>query len=206
MSSDPYQELGVPRDADTPTIKRAFRKKAKVLHPDAGGSNEKFLPLQRAYDILTDEERRRRYDTMGDSGEHDPKTEAVKNVVQLVKQVAAMTDIRRTNIVDASKEFIADQQKQARDQIKNLEDKILHWQEASRRIKAKGDNFLAAAFNAEVHHLQKSIQNMEWNMEVNRQMLKLLDKFSYQVDEAPVTIADLFGKGTLGKGKYTFKI
>ena len=59
-----YQALGVPRDADAETIRAAYRTQAKELHPDLseGPSNEAFLRLQEAYDVLRDPERRAGYD------------------------------------------------------------------------------------------------------------------------------------------------
>jgi molecular chaperone DnaJ len=59
-----YLILGVPRDASTAAIKRAYRKLAKKLHPDTNpaGPSEDFRDLQAAYETLADAERRRRYD------------------------------------------------------------------------------------------------------------------------------------------------
>lgn len=61
---DYYQILGVPRDATSAVIKRAFRRLAKKFHPDVSSdaAGEDFLELQAAYETLTDAERRRRYD------------------------------------------------------------------------------------------------------------------------------------------------
>ena len=61
---DFYVILGVARNASTATIKRAFRRLAKKLHPDltASATTPDFQDLQAAYETLADAERRRRYD------------------------------------------------------------------------------------------------------------------------------------------------
>jgi molecular chaperone DnaJ len=60
---DFYVILGVARDATLETIKRAYRRLAKRIHPDAdNGSTAAFQELQRAYETLADVERRRHYD------------------------------------------------------------------------------------------------------------------------------------------------
>ena len=63
-----YDELGVDRSADTATIKRAYRKKAIKAHPDAGGDPAQFQALALAYEVLSDEEKRARYDETGATG------------------------------------------------------------------------------------------------------------------------------------------
>lgn len=67
--SDLYAVLDVGRDASPDDIKRAYRRKAREHHPDAGGDEERFKQVTRAYEVLSDPERRRRYDRFGDEGE-----------------------------------------------------------------------------------------------------------------------------------------
>jgi DnaJ family protein A protein 2 len=62
---DPYQTLGVGRSADGNEIKRNYRDLAKEHHPDKGGDPEKFKKIQAAYEVLSDDERRRMYDMTG---------------------------------------------------------------------------------------------------------------------------------------------
>ena len=64
--ADLYSELGVPRTADAAAIKRAYRKLAKELHPDKNKDNPKaadrFKTVTAAYDILSDAEKKGKYD------------------------------------------------------------------------------------------------------------------------------------------------
>ena len=65
---DYYEVLGVDRDADARTIKRAFLKKARTVHPDVSDDPEaegKFKELNEAYSVLSDEQRRANYDRYG---------------------------------------------------------------------------------------------------------------------------------------------
>src|SRR5262245_15727929 len=61
---DYYTLLGVAQDATVAAIKRAYKRLAKLYHPDRspGAGTEAFRELQKAYETLADAERRRRYD------------------------------------------------------------------------------------------------------------------------------------------------
>src|SRR6476661_1665026 len=69
---DPYEVLGVGRDADETTIKKAFRRLARELHPDVNqhdpDAEQKFKEAAEAYEILSDPERRATYDRYGHEG------------------------------------------------------------------------------------------------------------------------------------------
>ena len=55
---DLYNVLGVSREADDKTIKKAYFDLARVNHPDKGGDTEKFKEIQNAYDVLSDSGKR----------------------------------------------------------------------------------------------------------------------------------------------------
>jgi molecular chaperone DnaJ len=68
MAEDFYDVLGVDRDASEEEIEQAFRKKASQYHPDVSDepdAEERFKEIQRAKDVLTDEEKRQAYDQLG---------------------------------------------------------------------------------------------------------------------------------------------
>jgi DnaJ-class molecular chaperone len=66
MARDPYDVIGVTRAASADEIKRAFRKKAKALHPDANPKDAKaqdrFAELNNAYELLSDADKKRQFD------------------------------------------------------------------------------------------------------------------------------------------------
>jgi len=63
-----YELLGVDKDVDESTLKKTYRKLAMKHHPDRGGDPAKFQEIQQAYDVLSDENKRRVYDKYGKEG------------------------------------------------------------------------------------------------------------------------------------------
>jgi len=76
MAADPYQTLGVTRGANEKDIKSAYRKLAKELHPDRNTDNpkasERFSEVTRAYDLLSDKDKRAQFDRGDIDGEGNP--------------------------------------------------------------------------------------------------------------------------------------
>ncbi|KRA29439.1 MULTISPECIES: molecular chaperone DnaJ [unclassified Nocardioides] len=69
MSTDLYELLGVARDADADTLKKAYRRLARQLHPDVNPdpeSQEQFKLVTAAYEVLSDPQKRATYDRGGD--------------------------------------------------------------------------------------------------------------------------------------------
>lgn len=63
-----YDILGVKKSASADEIKKAFRKLARKHHPDAGGDEETFKEINEAYEVLSDPEKKKQYDTFGTVG------------------------------------------------------------------------------------------------------------------------------------------
>lgn len=74
MSTDYYRTLGIERGADTSEIQRAYRELARKFHPDMNpddkSAKEKFQAIQKAYEVLSDPEKRQMYDRFGSDFEN----------------------------------------------------------------------------------------------------------------------------------------
>jgi molecular chaperone DnaJ len=72
MASDFYDILEVGRGASAEELKKAYRKRARELHPDANPGDataeNKFKELSRAYEVLSDPQQRAQYDRFGEAG------------------------------------------------------------------------------------------------------------------------------------------
>ncbi|NXH54332.1 DJC16 protein, partial [Rhabdornis inornatus] len=69
---DPYRVLGVGRSSSQADIKKAYKRLAREWHPDKNkdpGAEDKFIQISKAYEILSNEEKRANFDRYGDAGE-----------------------------------------------------------------------------------------------------------------------------------------
>jgi curved DNA-binding protein CbpA len=194
MASDLYETLGVERGSDEKTIHRAYRQLAKRVHPDSGGDGEAFARLQRAHAILTDPERRERYDATGDqeeTGADNAESEALQAIGQMLMKFlggeqepsqidldAAMIAEARTVLanIDKSLAMSARAKRRAerllgrfktRDGEPTPMEKMLRWQiEQHERIAAQNGN-AKRSFESAIKMLQS------WNFEREQSLASL---------------------------------
>lgn len=115
-----YETLGVDQSATQDDIQEAYRAKARKLHPDAGGSKEEFQTLLEAYEVLSDELKRGRYDR-GESIETNDQ--AIEAIVRSMTVAAFEQD--RQNPLRYMRDHVdkvrAENQDNKRDKIRDLE-------------------------------------------------------------------------------------
>jgi DnaJ-class molecular chaperone len=78
-----YEDLGIDKGATPEIIKKAFRAKAKQTHPDNGGKPDEFRTIAKAYNILSDEEKRKRYDN-GENPDNINQSNKQERVLSMV--------------------------------------------------------------------------------------------------------------------------
>lgn len=91
---NPYEILGVPRDAVDQQVKAAFRREASKAHPDrAGGSAERMAAVNEAYAVLSDPKRREHYEKTGQTQEQTPiEVEASGLLAQIFSKALEQDD------------------------------------------------------------------------------------------------------------------
>lgn len=146
---DPYDILGVPQSATPSEIKSAYRRRARETHPDISKATDAdaFQSVVRAYGVLSDPAKRKRFDETGDFEEIDHVAErkaAMSVLVDMFERVIERAasesfNLASINIVAKLRELISKNIDDANDQMRSLDYQIDERLSLRRRITRKGD-------------------------------------------------------------------
>ncbi len=172
-----YETLGVSKDATPNEIKRAYRDRAKQVHPDKGGKQSDFEPVVRAYEVLGDPDRKLLYDTTGHDQMPPIETAAQTLLMQLFNQALAVEDdIEIILTVRAQIQLGLDKMPGA---IKELKARSKKLEAKRKKITSTGPNNLVhLIIDGELMRITGQITSLEHEAEVGKACLKTLDLYS----------------------------
>lgn len=205
---DPYETLGVSRDANTEEIRKAYRRASKEAHPDReGGDHDRQAHLNMAYRLLTDESSRKRYD----SGERfdQPVDNRSSNAIELLITVfdsvidgmvsASLGSTPFTRVRASLVQYVT----QGYDQIRKLDSNRQRILQNLAKIRAKGReaNIFDDRLKARVEEINNAQAQMESQIETVQLAMKILDEYEDGMPQEPTFSAG--GRPTLlGSSSY----
>jgi len=190
---DPYEMLGVPREADGAAIKSAYRKRAKTAHPDAGGDVDAFAKLTAAYELLCDPLRRKVYDDTG----YDPELADTKDLQGLVILETLVNEIILDEREPGSFDPVAAMRRKLTDKIVNARFHILEMERHRARIrnhidrigKKPGADVLGRMLRSRCETINDAITRAEAEIGNIEKAYGMLDGYSYEVDALEIKTA-----------------
>lgn len=189
-----YEELEVEKTATPNEIKKAYRKKSKKVHPDHNPDDpeaaEKFGALTRAYDILMDEEKRKRYDAGEDPekmGEmKTPRDMAVHAVIGLFHSVLDQVDTNSTNVFMVMREAIGGSILNFKKEIRKIDRQIDKLQAVAKRIshkKKSHENIFIQSIEAQIRGIEGDKKQVEDQVKIADISLEIVSDYEYRVDK-----------------------
>jgi len=187
MKSDLYAELGVPRGATPEEIKRAYRDQAKERHPDAGGDGASMARLSVAYEVLSDPERRARYDATGDDSMPDDLESAARELFAAACSSCLIE--RKVNVRDWIKSARAGWESEKDAKLRACKEKSDEVEAAETRIIKRPQEdligvLLAQIRTALVHEL--AAINREWA--IRKRALELFEGYQFEEPEPSMNV------------------
>ena len=180
-----YDTLGVKKDAKPDDIKRAYRRKAREVHPDkSNGNHDAMAELNNAFDVLSDPQRRLLYDSTGEDRQR-PIDEEVKSAILQAFHDGLARDV--ADVLSHAKKLLeakANQIKAERSKAAEAQKKL-----SKRRAKIKvnaGENLFHLLIDQELNRIASGIAQCDRGLEVMTAALKLLDE--YKSSEKPEAV------------------
>lgn len=190
MSLDPYSVLGVERDADAAAVKRAYRKAAQAAHPDRhGGDTTAMTRVNVARDILSDPQRRERYDLGGEDVPATPALELRARVVlaQVFQQFVAHP--QRLNIVSQSRSALSEMRRKQVEALAEMKRTIERMRQRLKDVEylkpSDGPDLFADTVAGAIANLEHQTQNAQEQLEAIGRALELLKGYTSAVMEQP---------------------
>jgi curved DNA-binding protein CbpA len=190
---NPYELLGVPKDASSAQIKSAYRRLSKTAHPDAGGDAEKFGELKHAFDVLIDPERRKRFDKTGRMDQSRVTDQALKGfIANLIKSMVNAKDSmgqtdnpRRENLRDKAVLSLKQSQDTARGNRKEIERRLTRAVDLIERFEKSEDadsDPVGDALRDEEKNIRRELSELDDALELAELAIGVFRSYSYKAD------------------------
>lgn len=183
---DPYEILGIPKNASKSRIKAVYKKKAQENHPDKGGDKDKFVEIGMAYGLLTDDSRREKYDRTGRVDNLPPlRIRALQEVANLVTNLVGneKVNIDTEDLVLLTKLNLQNHIKKIKESAKNIRKEKVKFERARKRLivkkKLDGEDPIINAMDAEIKMREGALQAIEQQVELKNECIRILDNYEY---------------------------
>lgn len=184
--TNPYEILGVRRDASDDQIKAAYRRRAKATHPDSGGDPAAFGRVQKAYELLLDPVRRKVFDDTGYDVElADPvDLQALIVIEKLVNELTL--DEREPGSFDPlarMRSDLSEEMRKARFSKRELERHAARIEHHLERLdKRPTTDILGSMLRARIKAITTAISETEAKIKASERACEMLYDYSYEID------------------------
>ncbi|MDQ0320739.1 curved DNA-binding protein CbpA [Pararhizobium capsulatum DSM 1112] len=183
---DPYEIVGVERSADTATVKSAYRRRAKSLHPDGGGDVERFDRLKTAYELLLDPIRRKVYDDTG----YDPALADAVDRKGLLVLETLVNEVLLDEREPGSFDPVAAMRRKLSDEIVSARFHILEMERHRSRVRnhmdrigrRNGADVLGSMLRSRCDSIGDAITKAEGQIEAIEKAYSMLEGYSYVIE------------------------
>lgn len=205
---DPYETLGVERDADDAKIKAAGKKAAKRAHPDAGGSPEAFNETRQALAILTDPKKREKFDRTGRIDDDKPDS-TMSSAMQIIEQKLAMltnefllkgNDPSRYDVVASISNALhadiaqgAETRRQGKSHVEFLKRFAKRFVKKAKKSKLGDLDFLARRFADQIAEIEERTEQVEQSIRSHQLALELIGEYRFERETSSVVVTQGVG-------------
>lgn len=182
-----YTTLGINSDATQDEIKKAYRERAKATHPDINeGNDEEFKAVNRANEILSDPEARKKYDESGYEGSSNQEQLVNSLITMLSMEFLDHLDVKTESLTEFLKSRIEDNISAATKLINSQKTSLEKAKLAVERVKrvSGGENMIKKVWLHKISETERAIEHHEQSILILKIALTEVDGYNYLVDKA----------------------
>ena len=180
---NPYIELGVTKKSTPVEIKKAYYDLSKTHHPDHGGDIDSFQRISKAYEILSDPEKRKYYDDTGFiKGQDNTKQMMNQLIFSVMSEAIMLFDPERDNILVKVREGMNNLSREALKKLSKMRTYLKRLRKVETKLKTKKDPILLLMLNQEIIRNQIVIERGEKEVKAIEEALSLLEDYTYEED------------------------
>lgn len=190
MSNDPYEILGVEKDATSEQISAAYKAAAKKAHPDSGGSSDRFTRVKQASMVLLDPKRRKQFDetaTINDSPADNVSARALELVVAFfVNSLNAMENphvlqVEHTDLIKLGTRHFEQLIAASMTNIQGINRQLLRFEKALSRLKPKRNkDVISVMLRHHMGRLNTVIDNNRQEIATNTKAIEILNDYEFE--------------------------
>jgi len=194
-SDNPYKILGVHPDSSRGQIKVAFIKLSKIYHPDAGGTDEWFQAIQFAYGLLSDTERRNKFDRTGSTKKNQEV--GLEQAMAMLFDKVLKTQGFDGDIVRNAEIHVKRERAKARQQQNSIIIEVATLKDEIDRIAYSGlrENMYKGMLKQAMNSSEERIEVLEKQIDEMEEVLQELKGYS---DKSPKKQQQFFETGSAG--------
>lgn len=181
-----YEILGVAQTATPDDLKKAYREKAKLYHPDKASDDvdpSHFIDIAKAYEILSDPEKRAKYDESGytDDAVHDDMEVAIESLQNIFKAVLKHDNLLEIDLIAKTQTLVNNNIKMSEDNIKLLESLPAIYEKLIKKLKCKSTiNVLKITLEEEIQGAHEGVFRLQYQIRVCNTILELLKDYEFE--------------------------
>jgi curved DNA-binding protein CbpA len=180
--------LGLKANTTADDVKAAYKPRAKATHPDTGGSSREFGDVKLAHDVLSDTERRKRYDQTGEVEELEPdNTEqgAFERIAAMLKlALEGEPDPNERDLVSLMKAHLVAEIEAAKGKLTVTRRSVQRAEQTRGRFRPKklGNDPIKGILEWQISALKKTIHSYETAIQQRERAVELLSDYDFAND------------------------
>lgn len=180
-----YDDLGLAATATLEQISKAYKKRAKAVHPDAGGNEDDFVRINKAYMVLRDPDRRKTYDETGEYSDtvDDTTSKILSSLSEILQNILKeVPNPEQADIAAIMKKIVNNNMLILKTNKDKLHTELDKFTRLSKRFKTKNNTLIHRLLDDQIKKCHFAIRKVEIEQEFQEKLKAIVEDYSFDFD------------------------